>query len=543
MATTGHETEAINVQGLKASLKKGGNIGIYNEAICSTAGGTAAKVTNTTPPSFTLTAGAKILVKFTYAISAENATLQVGSNTAKPIYYKGAALPADIVKAGSSLLLAYDGTNFNVVGDINIDSQYTLPTASDQTLGGVKVGTNLSIDQEGVLSATDTTYTAGSGIDITSGEISVDSTVIYTKTQADGQFIVIVNSNSEPTSSTLTYTATDGTTKSFKTGDEIRVPDQDAENGYTFYKLYALTTDGGVTTATWDKLGAGGAAPVNPNETVNISLTQIGGNSADLMGASITVTDTDTSQYSTYTWQGTIITMEIATGTNYAVSVETISGYLPCTYKSYIAGYQSERNISFQYRGNGTFIEDTSGVLYTSSSWDSSNTANAVVLITSACKVRMALTETALPIHSNYTDPLENYITAKDAASAKVDYDGEGNTNKIIQFNAAYGTNTTSYAAPYCKAFGFTYPIGQKGFLPSLGQLWTLYQNKTEVDACLTACGGTPISTSTCLWSSTFWGVYGTVQSRCLYVLRWAGTTDYEAITHDYIVRPVSTYE
>ena len=62
MSTTGHETEAINVRGLKASLKKGGNIGIFNECICSTAGGTAAKVTNTVPPSFSLVSGAKIIV-------------------------------------------------------------------------------------------------------------------------------------------------------------------------------------------------------------------------------------------------------------------------------------------------------------------------------------------------------------------------------------------------------------------------------------------------------------------------------------------------
>lgn len=118
MSTTGHETEAINVQGLKASLKKGGNKGIFNEAICSTAGATAAKVTNTTPPSFSLVSGAKIIVKFTYTISVANATLQVGSTAAKPIYLKGAALAANVVKAGTSLLLAYDGTAFNIIGGI-----------------------------------------------------------------------------------------------------------------------------------------------------------------------------------------------------------------------------------------------------------------------------------------------------------------------------------------------------------------------------------------------------------------------------------------
>ena len=153
MSTTGHETEAINVRGLKASLKKGGNIGIFNECICSTAGGTAAKVTNTVPPSFSLVSGAKIIVKFTYAITVANATLQVGNTAAKPIYFRGAALEADVVKSGTSLLLSYDGTSYNIIGGL---------------------GESLE---------------AGDGIDITSNQISVDDTVARLGDD-DGQVII-----------------------------------------------------------------------------------------------------------------------------------------------------------------------------------------------------------------------------------------------------------------------------------------------------------------------------------------------------------------
>ena len=41
----------------------------------------------------------------------------------------------------------------------------SLPTAASGTLGGIKVGTNLSIDENGVLSSTDTntTYSVGDG--------------------------------------------------------------------------------------------------------------------------------------------------------------------------------------------------------------------------------------------------------------------------------------------------------------------------------------------------------------------------------------------
>ena len=43
-------------------------------------------------------------------------------------------------------------------GIANNANNYSLPNASSNTLGGVKVGSNLSIDANGVLSATDTTY-------------------------------------------------------------------------------------------------------------------------------------------------------------------------------------------------------------------------------------------------------------------------------------------------------------------------------------------------------------------------------------------------
>lgn len=58
-------------------------------------------------------------------------------------------------------------------------SQYSLPIASSSTLGGIKVGNNLTIDPStGVLDAGGATYTAGNGIDITNDEISIDTSVV-----------------------------------------------------------------------------------------------------------------------------------------------------------------------------------------------------------------------------------------------------------------------------------------------------------------------------------------------------------------------------
>jgi hypothetical protein len=58
-----------------------------------------------------------------------------------------------------------DGSGQMVTNVPWTDTVYTLPTASATVLGGIKVGTNLSIDGSGVLSSTDTntTYTLSSG--------------------------------------------------------------------------------------------------------------------------------------------------------------------------------------------------------------------------------------------------------------------------------------------------------------------------------------------------------------------------------------------
>lgn len=69
--------------------------------------------------------------------------------------------------------------------------EYTLPVASATTLGGVKVGANLTITPEGVLNATGgggggTEYVAGEGIVISGNTISTDPTKVPTKEELDG---------------------------------------------------------------------------------------------------------------------------------------------------------------------------------------------------------------------------------------------------------------------------------------------------------------------------------------------------------------------
>ena len=120
-----------------------GSSSISNYATCSTAAGTAAKVaTIQNNGSFILEPGARVSVKFTYANSAANSTLNVNSTGAKTIRYRDANLQSSQYwAAGQVIDFVYDGSFWYVIGTIrdnnNIYSAVTttadgLMTASDK---------------------------------------------------------------------------------------------------------------------------------------------------------------------------------------------------------------------------------------------------------------------------------------------------------------------------------------------------------------------------------------------------------------------------
>ena len=123
---------------------------------CSTTATTAAKTS--TIVNFVLTKGAFVVIRATTAQTYTSAaiTLNVNSTGAKTIY-KGANATSSsnalTWAVGDVLTFAYDGTYWRYVGGSSTESSYELPTASASTLGGVKVGSGLSIDSSGVLSS------------------------------------------------------------------------------------------------------------------------------------------------------------------------------------------------------------------------------------------------------------------------------------------------------------------------------------------------------------------------------------------------------
>lgn len=187
---------------------------------------------------------------------------------------------------------------------------------------------------------------------------------------------------------------------------------------------------------------------------------------------------------------------------------------------------------------NGVYIEATNGKLFTANKWTGNLTPNSVVVIHNSVSFRIALTQSSdlMKIHSSYAGALERYMTAfSDAPSAKLDMQSAENTASIMKVQSG-----TGYAAGYCNSF--TFPDGKtKGVLPALGWLWTAYNNKAAVDACLAACGATAMDTTEPHWSSTFWGV-NIIYRRC-WVLKWSdGSLSYGNLSNIARVRPFAEY-
>ncbi len=152
----------------------------------------------------------------------------------------------------------------------------------------------------------------------------------------------------------------------------------------------------------------------------------------------------------------------------------------------------------------GVYICDNKGRLWKREDWDTASNSKAsgvAVIFTTYYKFVIAKEEQKGIEWGGYGTLINFCTTTTDLNRAKTDYNGKDNTDSII---AQLGESET-YAARYCKEYVF--PHGVKGYLPALGELYKAYQNKSEVDACMSLIGGKPLYDSSISnyrkWSST----------------------------------------
>lgn len=103
-----------------------GTSAIAHYGTCSTAAATAAKVVACT--GFKLVTGARIIIKFAVTNTTANPTLNVNSSGAKAIQYRGSAISAGYLAANRTLEFVYDGSAYQVVGDLDTNTVYTHPS-------------------------------------------------------------------------------------------------------------------------------------------------------------------------------------------------------------------------------------------------------------------------------------------------------------------------------------------------------------------------------------------------------------------------------
>ena len=101
-----------------------GSTNRHHYGTCSTAAATAAKTVSCS--GFTLATGARIIVKFTVTNTASNPTLNVNSTGAKSIYYRGSAISAGYLAANRTYEFVYNGTQYELIGDIDTNTTYSL---------------------------------------------------------------------------------------------------------------------------------------------------------------------------------------------------------------------------------------------------------------------------------------------------------------------------------------------------------------------------------------------------------------------------------
>ena len=344
---------------------------------------------------------------------------------------------------------------------------------------------------------------------------------------------VLSNQTSDDTIAATKATVSYGSTSvQASNGSVVYIP-HDQTVTVTFPSVTGYKTPSSVTI---NNTSGGQATASGTYKTEIVTVTVSAEDASSVAGQQITING------NVFTLDSTgVCTSKVPFDVQYSVSADTKSGYTSPSTQTFTAS-QTSRAVSMIYETIklGVFIQDKSGKLWTTDSWDTSNNsnANAIAVLTSNVKVLVALTDSGgtKQIHSSYSGALENYMTAiSDTTQAKADYKGAENTANIMKLQSS-----TSYAAGWCNAF--TFPDGKtKGHLPSLGEFWEVYQNKSLVDAALSKCGGTAINTGSYHWCSTFWGINR--DNRGCWVLSWSGVDPGGRYLNDkYYVRAFAAY-
>lgn len=209
---------------------------------------------------------------------------------------------------------------------------------------------------------------------------------------------------------------------------------------------------------------------------------------------------------------GSSVGVELYTNLDYWSSTEYSSNYVRnvYTYNGYVGNINKLNShyvraflkvssldmsgISPESAPNGTYIYANNGKLYSKEQWDTSNNEKAlgVAVVTDNCKF---VVSKELPMKNNIewseqisSTDVEGILTTKDEEIAQTDYAGKNNTDLII--SNTENENSSNNAAHYCISQEMN---GNKGYLPSSGELYKIWENKNAIDQILVLIGSKSI--------------------------------------------------
>lgn len=134
--STDNAASAIKLQNSRTidGVSFNGTAAITHYGTCSTDAAITAKIVSLT--GFNLVTGARIAVKFDKTNTASNPTLNVNNKGAKAIMYRGSAISASTLEANRVYEFVYDGTDWELIGDIDTNYYPTTWTWADGTTAG-----------------------------------------------------------------------------------------------------------------------------------------------------------------------------------------------------------------------------------------------------------------------------------------------------------------------------------------------------------------------------------------------------------------------
>ena len=228
------------------------------------------------------------------------------------------------------------------------------------------------------------------------------------------------------------------------------------------------------------------------------------------------------------------------------VSVSNVIGYISDVYEQSHLTQFGVKDVSFSFEdaGVGAYIESSDHLLYASSKWPASKTANAVVLLLDTHKYRIApvCTELYSCLPRGEKDPLE-FVTSthfdsntnngpSDEGALLLDQDFNGKLY-TEQWKSYYDAENISADNQYCGVYAENYRFkdGSKADWASAGQCREIELNLEAVQTCMSKLG---INDYRCGLSSSFGAApYGYKNTWYVYIAgHWMGGYRYNS--YDY---------